>query len=281
MSYDTPIEFRPGLLERKSDFGDLLGVPILRNMIPVLPEKDWGDALTATFAPNYRPYVWNVYDQDGIGSCASESCDGMIMNFREATGRPRVLFNPWPAYADVSGRVDRGSSLDENIEYRRSKGSFPDALWPRAQHGWSSRPPESVYQEALKYRIDEAWDIDNTSRVQYQREFVSALASVDCSGVYFGIPGHAIYAVRATHSSKATQEQLSAANDADQRIKAYLRSIGLPVQETGLKSADDVLIDYLNSWKDTWGDKGFGTVRLSQAVPSYGAFVLRSLKGTD
>lgn len=43
----------------------------------------------------------------------------------------------------------------------------------------------------------------------------------------------------------------------------------------GLKSPTEA--EYANSWKETWGDKGFGTINLNEINFRYGAFAVRSV----
>lgn len=148
----------------------------------IIDPKDWPEFITAGGGDHRRFVNW-IYDQDGRGSCAAEGMCGCLDSDRERSGLPKVKFNPWPSYFLASGGRDIGSTLTANLRLAREKGVVPDALWPRAEHGWTDMPPQSVWTEAAKYKIDEFYEIGNTV------EAGSALLA-DHS-VYAAYPGHA------------------------------------------------------------------------------------------
>ena len=144
--------------------------------------EDWAELIKAG-GGDQRKWVNWIYDQDGIGSCASEGICGCVDTDREHAGLPKVKFNPWPTYYLASGGRDIGSTLTENLKLSRDRGLVPDSLWPRASHRWNDLPPQSVWEEAKKYRVLEFYDIGNAV------EAVSALFCNHC--VYAAYPGHA------------------------------------------------------------------------------------------
>lgn len=187
MSAIYPPGYRPGCLPRKSRFGERC--PLAKAKIPIIHENEWDQWIGKV---TLRPKVWTVLDQGKAGSCASESSTQSVMVARNVTGMPRVLLNPWFVYHTVSHGIDGGSSLDDNLEFLRQYGCASEAVWPRSKD-WRADPSPEAEADALKYRIEEFYDIGSVE------ECVSALL---CGfPVVYGAKGHALCAV--AHKSKA------------------------------------------------------------------------------
>lgn len=176
-----------------------------------------------------RPYVNQILDQNGVGSCATESTTQGEMIAREFGNQPFELLNPWFIYHHTSGGRDRGSNIDSNLVFARDKGIVPESVWPRSK-GFRAKPTAAAYEAALKYRIEEFFDITSVEEV--------GTALLSGMAVVFGWSGHSCIM-------------------------------------TSLKS--ETTAEYANSWAPTWGDKGFGTIRLASINWSYGAFAIRSV----
>lgn len=230
--FAIPECFKPGLLPRKTLFGKLKGVPPLAEVVPLIDRDEWPELIRHENKPECSTAVWDVYDQDGVGSCASEAANKAHEIIRELAGRERVQFNPWFTYHTVSGGRDGGSSLDDNVVHLMEVGSCPESVYPRSK-GWRATPPDEAYEAASKHKIVECFDISTSSRSRFEQEVGSALLLG--FPVYFGYSGHAI---------------------------------------CGTELIDDKTVRYINSWGD-WGDNGFGTIKLSSLMVSYGAFAFR------
>lgn len=179
--YSTPAEFKPGCLPRRSRPGEVC--PLFGERIDVIPEGDWPDLIEEI---DLAPHVWQILDQDGVGSCATESTTQAVMATREFRGQERVLLNPWFMYHTTSGGRDGGSNIDDNLVFARDKGIVPESVWPRSK-GWRAKPSAEAYDAALAYRIEEFYDISNVA------EFGTALLLG--FPVVFGYPGHSILGV--------------------------------------------------------------------------------------
>lgn len=152
--------------------------------IKVIPKSDWGDIISD---PNRTPpkgYVKHIFDQDGVGSCASEGICGCVAARRSADGQEHVRLNPWFVYHTVSGGRDSGSSLQSNLAFMQKYGCASHDVWPRSK-GWRARPSDEAYEDALQYRVLEYVRVTNEEE----------LGTMVLSGfpVYFGYPGHAIW----------------------------------------------------------------------------------------
>lgn len=154
--------------------------------IKIIPSSEWA-AAAAELGDNLRKHVPVVLDQNGYGSCATEATAGAIMLARAVQGLPFVQLNPLFIYHTTSGGSDSGSSIDENLAFARDHGCASEAVWPRSK-GFRAKPSAEAVEDALKYRIDEFFDIAGTN------EFVSA--ELDAWAVVHGAQGHAILAVQ-------------------------------------------------------------------------------------
>jgi len=184
------IEFPPnrlrGCLPRRSRPGAIC--PMAADRIKVIPRAEWSD-LASQFAAGLglRPFVREVLDQGSDGSCAAEGSTGSVMIDRAFRSREHVLLNPLSVYHTTSRGVDRGSSIDENLEFIRQHGIAPESVWPRSK-GWRPEPSEEAVAAALAFRIEEFFDISSID------EMVSAL--LQGYPVVYGSNGHAVCKVR-------------------------------------------------------------------------------------
>src|SRR3972149_2289686 len=123
-----------GCLPRKSRPGEWC--PMASERIKLVPRADWAGLAKEL---HLRQFVRAVLDQDGAGSCATESPTGAAMISRAFAGLPHVLLNPWFIYHTTSGGRDNGSSIDENLAFAREHGIAPESIWPRSE-GWRAAP---------------------------------------------------------------------------------------------------------------------------------------------
>jgi hypothetical protein len=193
--------------------------------IPVIPVAQWGDLIGEV---ELRSCVTQVLDQDGVGSCATESTSQAVMIARKLEGQDFVLLNPWSIYATTSGGVDNGSSIDENLAFARDYGICPESVWPRSK-GWRAKPHADAMAVAKEYRIGEFYDLGTTAEI--------GTALLLGFPVVFGWQGHSCVLTQLLTTTVA---------------------------------------EYCNSWAPTWGDEGFGQIKLSSVNFGYGAWALRT-----
>jgi len=218
---------KTGCLPRVSKVGELCDK--LEDRMEVIPQSEWGDWI-GNGDLDLGEHVDNILDQNGVGSCATESTAQGIMICRSLQGLPHVLLNPWSMYCFTSGGRDGGSNIDTNLDHARRIGILPMDVWPRSK-GWRSKPSDDLMdKEASKYRIHEFFDCATIDEV--------GTALIRGMPVVFGWSGHSCILTDLLDRNNAR---------------------------------------YANSWHESWGDNGFGTVRLSAINFGYGAFAVRTV----
>jgi hypothetical protein len=193
--------------------------------IPVIPVAQWGDLIGEV---ELRSCVSKIKDQDGVGSCATESTSQAVEIVRQVEGQPWVELNPWSIYWNTSGGSDNGSSIDENLVYARDYGICPESIWPR-EKGWKAKPSAEALTAAKEYRIVEFYDVGTTEEI--------GTALLLGFPVVFGWQGHSCVLTQLLTVTTA---------------------------------------EYANSWAPSWGDNGFGSIKLSAINFQYGAWALRT-----
>jgi len=181
---------KPGILEESPlPAGKRLPLEVqslAESGIKVIPEAEWSDVISDPNRTPPRKYVKTIFDQDGYGSCASESVTGSMEARRIQDGQEHVVHNPLFVYHTVSGGRDQGSSLPDNIAFILKYGCASEAVWPRSK-GFKATPSDAAYEDALHYRMA----ADGVVEVKNKLE----LGTMVLLGypVYFGYSGHAIW----------------------------------------------------------------------------------------
>ena len=174
----------PGCLPRVSKPGEIC--PLASERITIVPRAEWEDRIADSNYTGLWPSVPVTLDQDGVGSCATESTAGAVMTCRSFNGQDFELLNPWFIYHTTSGGRDSGSNIDTNLEFARDYGIAPESVWPRSK-GWRASPSSEAVEAAKSFKILEFFDI------QSDEEFGSAMLAG--MPVVYGRRGHSIYGI--------------------------------------------------------------------------------------
>jgi len=149
--------------------------PFLRDRVAVIPRGEWDEILegrtTRETELNGRADVIKIHDQGSTGSCATESTSQAIEVLGVRSGYDWEELNPWSIYRVTSGGSDRGSNIDDNLEFAREVGVLPTSYFPRYDDNgkiinrWNAKPPAGWEEVAAKYRIIEWWDMTTVDEV--------------------------------------------------------------------------------------------------------------------
>lgn len=115
---------------------------------PIIPRAQWKPIKFTAFLPP-------VYDQDGVGQCASSACCTTIETAARMAGTPIPKLSAGDLYSRVNGGRDRGSLLEDNLD-EAGKGV---ALASRVPYIWNGRKANdaATVAERARFRIVEAY----------------------------------------------------------------------------------------------------------------------------
>ena len=190
--FTVPPGKRIGCLPRISTPGSWC--PLAEEHIEAIPREQWPELFGKL---RNRDIELLVNDQNGVGSCATESSSKAVEFARIVSGQEYIALNPWSVYHFTSHGSDRGSSIDENLRHIREHGVCPEYLWPRSK-GWRTKPSNAAMEAANHYRIEEFYDVQTIDG------FVSCLLSgfPVVFGYRIGGGGHSVLAMDAIDASR-------------------------------------------------------------------------------
>jgi hypothetical protein len=117
--------------------------------VPLIDRAKWRDV-------NYENFLPPVYDQDGIGQCASSSACTLLETGRAIAGMPHVHFSAGDLYSRVNGGRDDGSMLEDNMAELVKNGACEASLVPYVWDHRSHNTPAVVANRA-KYKVVEVY----------------------------------------------------------------------------------------------------------------------------
>jgi hypothetical protein len=220
---------------------------VFEDNFDLIPESEWDDLIEKS--PDLLDYSPYQHDQDGEGSCASNSAGGCYETmFVQQFGYGKfVPVSPVSLYKRVGSSPNSGSSLDSNLRELRDHGILPldtpenkarfDHTFPH--NGFYEKLPDGWEETGELLRMREWWDV--------------ATVEGAITACFKGFPG--CYA-RDGHAIK---------------IVALVKKDGKR------------FIKYHNSWGD-WGDNGYGYDTLDKArqgIRQYGMWVPRAIVTPD
>jgi len=174
-----------GALPRSMSRKPQLNLATVEERFGLIPESEWPSIYGwRALREHVKPY--GIYDQDGVGSCVTEAGAMAVQVLRSMVGEKATPLQPWSIYQEVSGGVDRGSTLDDVIRHVAQRGIVPAEMWPRSR-GWRKAPTDAMKAEAMKHRaVEFYW-------VKSKAEFITAIG---CGyPVFYARDGHCILAL--------------------------------------------------------------------------------------
>ena len=199
----------PGALPRKTRFGET-ATPLPEAM-EVIDWNDLKEVLETSNAnkvqPVYHQRVWApkgfMSNQDGLNLCWSWSFTSTMMDLRAEERRKLVYLAP-VSNAWLVNWKNEGYFLDDMIRGSRERGTAPSLYvnGKDGQDGFNARNlqygtyKDGWREEALKYRLDEVWDVDTSQGDKYTiRQAATILAAGRSLYIAYNWWGHALSCV--------------------------------------------------------------------------------------
>ena len=116
---------------------------------PIIPRAQWKPVKLSAFLPG-------VYDQDGVGQCASSACCTTFEMAARMAGKPVPKLSAGDLYSRVNGGRDRGSLLEDNLDEAMRNGIATAAKVPYIWNGRKANDAATVAERA-RYKVVEAY----------------------------------------------------------------------------------------------------------------------------
>lgn len=185
-------------------------------------------------------------DQGPNGYCWSHSTVGCVQAVRATNNQPYVPLSAYMVAAIIKNGRNEGGWSGLSAKFLREVGVCSQSLWPQGNRSLSLDTPEARANAAL-HKTSEEW-VDLTRNVYDQNLTFDQLATCLLSGIPCAIDlnwwSHAIMAC--------------------DLVEVESGSFGVRIR---------------NSWGDGWGEKGFGILQGSRAIPN-GALAIRVAGGS-
>lgn len=185
--------------------------------------------------------TWKSLDQDGQGYCWAYSTTACVMYLRAVNNQPPVRLSAHAIGCIVQDYRNQGGWCGLSAKFHREKGCPSVDFWAEKSMSRSNDKPET-WENAAKHKVSEDW-VDLTRNVYDQNLTFEQVASCLLSGIPCAVDfnwwAHSVCGV--------------------DLVEVEPGSFGLNVH---------------NSWTDSWGNKGYGILRGSKAIPD-GAVALR------
>ena len=223
----------PGCRERKSAYGAKPTLVRLRDVMNVIPRKDWREIITANkgvFLHDLCQGVLPPHDQGQTNYCWAHGTTRTLEVLNVWSGKRPQLFSAESVAVPLTHGENRGGTSDEALQQLCDKGACPAGMWPsndldasHADNGWQV--------VALRNRIMAWIDVNG-----FEEQITCAIRRLP---VAIGLRwwGHLV---------------------------CQVDPVILPDNTIG--------IGFHNSWGDGFGDHGYGLLTESRGTADLGAF---------
>lgn len=245
---------------RRNPVGSYRGIPAMAIAMPIAPEVEQAQAgdesaikgliaqmegdksrLSDIILASNGGTGYPSLDQDGQGYCWAYSTTGCVMTCRDVMGQPHVRLSAHAVACVIKNFRNEGGWGALSAEFMVERGVPSVQLWPEKSMSRTHDNP-ATWANAKQHIITANW-MDLEASV-YDRNLTKAqlatclLNRIPCV-VDYNWWGHSIFAV-------------------------------------DLVSWNPFRIRIRNSWTDSWGERGFGILEASKAVPD-GALGVRAV----
>lgn len=228
-----PADRSRGLVER-----DYAATPMRAVQMPLIPRSEWSARIKEMEATKSRlsDLRGNIpsLDQNGIGYCWAHSSTHAVTLLRAVAGLPYVPLSAFAVATTIKGGRDEGGWGALSLDFISDRGVPDQKYWPQQSRDLSHGTPECWANAAL-HKVTEGW-VD-VAAPQWDRslsfdQVATCLLSripVVCD---FNWWSHSVCGL--------------------DLVEVEPGSFGVRIW---------------NSWSDSWGDRGTGVLRGSQAIP--------------
>ncbi len=236
------------------------------NWPSIIQERDAAFARVSDRLRNSLPYIPSL-DQDGTNYCWCNAVVGCVQAVRAGMNEPYVPLSACSVAAIVKGYSNQGGWGGEALKYIVDNGIAPLEMWPNSTSGIRRTYDNADTKAArVNYKVTEWWDLKNGD--------FKAVMSCILRGIPVAIGldwwGHEVMACDGVLLNQSFGRIKELQQSFTARYRYYMdRSKYAPEYYDMMMDsfASQIGVRFRNSWRDTYGDKGFGTLTRSKATP--------------
>lgn len=198
-------------------------------------------------AVDLRPQMPAVYDQEQLGSCTANAIAAAVDVERKRQGLtfmyPSRLFIYWNE-RDLEGTTasDSGATIRDGFKAINSQGVCPEAVW-RYSNPFDETPSCLAYESAEHHKC-----LKYLAVAQQTADMLDCLAQ--------GYPF--VFGITAYESLES--DAVAKTGNVPMPAPSESQIGGHALLAVGYKPG---VIRFRNSWSDSWGDMGYGTIPLA------------------
>jgi hypothetical protein len=263
-----------GLIPRNYDThpqGCYASAPSLSVDMPLIPRSEWSERIKDMEANQSRLSDIRLtgnnggmipsLDQNGKGYCWAHSTTGAVMMLRAVMGEPYVGLSAYAVACVIKQFRDEGGWGAESLDFIMQRGVPSEAFWPMRSMS-RSNDNATTWANAALHKVTDGW-VD-LQAAQYDRKLTfdqtGTLLLSRCSEVGdFNWWGHSVCLLDLVDGS-AQVTRVETGKLAT--LKEYNTIWGVDSEAGGYG------IRILNSWGDSWSDRGMGVLSGSKAIPN-------------
>lgn len=219
-------------------------IPLRAVDMPLIPRSEWSDRIK--FKVDSKSQLSDVrltgnngqmipsLDQDGKGFCWAHSGTSAVMMLRAMMGLPYVPLSAYAVACVIKNYQDEGGWGAQGLDFITTRGVPSDKFWPMQSMSRANDNP-ATWENARLHRVTEGWvDLE---AAQYDRDLTFdqvatlLLCNVPVVGD-FNWWGHSVCLLDLVETSPG--------------------KFGVRI---------------LNSWGDSWSDRGMGVLEGGKAIP--------------
>jgi hypothetical protein len=204
----------------------------------LIPRPEWSDRLKEQERAGARLSDirgdWPALDQNGQGYCWAYSTTSAVMLLRSVNNQPYVRMSAHAIGCKVKNFRNEGGWCGLSAKFHRENGCPSVAMWPEKSMSRSNDRAD-VWSNAALHKVTEDW-VDLTRDVYDQNLTFNQVATCLLSGIPCAVDFN-------WWSHSVCGADL---------VEVEPGSFGLRI---------------LNSWSNSWGERGAGILRGSKAIP--------------
>jgi hypothetical protein len=243
--------------------------------MPLIPQGEWSERIRDKVATKSQLSDIRLssgpngglipsLDQDSVGYCWAHSTTGCVMMLRAVMGEPYVALSAFAVASIIKHYKDEGGWGAQSLDFVTERGVPSDKFWPMKSRDRSNDKPETWANAAL-HKVTQGW-VD-LQAAQYDRNLTFAqvatllLCNVPCVGD-FNWWGHSVCLLDLVDGSQQRHMTRSSSGKL-LSFQEFDRVWGMDDEVTSGFS-----IRLLNSWSDSWSDRGMGVISGNKAIPN-------------